>query len=178
MTSTMEAALDPARLRGLARAADHAGEHGADGGQHHLGLAEGRQHLLDVAQEGRVGSDHQHPAAGELLAVGVEQVGGAVQRDDGLAGARTALDHQDPGQPGADDRVLLGLDGGDDLRHPAGAVGRQRREQGRLADQVRPLVAVQRGQVEEVVVDADDRPSGQPEVAPPEDPAGSAAVAR
>ena len=48
----------------------------------------------DVAQERRVGADDQHAAAREPVAVGVEQVGGAVQRDRGLAGARPALHHQ------------------------------------------------------------------------------------
>src|SRR3712207_6959271 len=44
------------------------------------------------------------------LRLGVEEVGGAVQGDDGLAGARSAVDDQCTPRPGADDRVLVGLD--------------------------------------------------------------------
>src|SRR5690606_3932602 len=50
-----------------------------------------------------------------------EQVGDAVQRDGGLAGAGGALDAQRGLQRGADQVVLLGLDGGDDVAHRAGA---------------------------------------------------------
>jgi hypothetical protein len=39
------------------------------------------------SRNGRARADHQHAAAGQLLAVGVEQVGHAVQRDRGLPGA-------------------------------------------------------------------------------------------
>ena len=43
-----------------------------------------------------------------------------MQRDGGLAGAGTALDHEGPGDGGADDAVLLGLDGADDVGHAPG----------------------------------------------------------
>ena len=56
------------------------------------------QHLLDVAQEERVGADHQHSLALEREPVGVEEVGGAVQGHRRLARARTALDDQDAAQ--------------------------------------------------------------------------------
>ena len=90
-------------------------------GQLDAGLAERRQHLLDVAEEQPVGPDHQHALALEREPVRVEQVGGAVQRHDGLAGARAALHHEHAGQRGPDDLVLLALDGGDDVAEAAGA---------------------------------------------------------
>ena len=89
------------------------------GGQGHAGLPQGGQHLLDVAEEQRVGPDHQHALALEGEPVGVEEVGGPVEGHRRLAGARAALDHQDAGQRGPDDLVLLALDGGDDVGHPA-----------------------------------------------------------
>ena len=69
----------------------------------------------------------------------VEQEGGAVEGDRGLAGARSALDDEDAGERPADDRILFGLDGRDDIAHPTGAMSGQRREQGAFALQVRPL---------------------------------------
>ena len=95
-------------------------------------------------------------AAGQPLAVGVEQVGGAVQGDGGLAGARAALDDQHAAGVGADDPVLLGLDGADDVGHPAGAGGVQRGQQHRLAGQAGPLRDVRIVEVEGLVGDADD----------------------
>ena len=59
----------------------------------------------------------------------VEQVGGAVQRDRGLAGAGTTADDEDAGEVRADRFVLLGLDGGDDVAHAAGALLVERGEQ-------------------------------------------------
>ncbi|EST21479.1 hypothetical protein M878_36975 [Streptomyces roseochromogenus subsp. oscitans DS 12.976] len=60
-------------------------------------------HLADAAEEGRVGADDQHGAAGQQLAVLVEEIGGAVQRDRRLPGTRPALDHQDPAVRHPDD---------------------------------------------------------------------------
>ena len=51
----------------------------------------------------------------------VEEVGGPVQADRGLAGARSALDHHDPVQWSPNDDVLLGLNSADDVPHGAGA---------------------------------------------------------
>ena len=96
---------------------DEVGEHG----QLDAGLAQRRQHLLDVAEEQAVGPDDEHALALEREPVGVEEVGGAVQGDDGLAGARAALHDEHAGQLGADDLVLLALDGGDDVAEAAGA---------------------------------------------------------
>jgi len=93
-------------------------------------LAERRQHLLDVAQEQPVGPDHQHALALEGEAVGVQQVGGPVQGDHGLARARSPLDDEDAGERGADDLVLLALDGGDDVAEASGPGGLQRGDEG------------------------------------------------
>ena len=62
-----------------------------------VGLAERRQHLVDVAQEDPVRPDEQHAGARDALAVGVEQERGAVQGDRGLAGARAALHDEHAG---------------------------------------------------------------------------------
>ncbi len=59
-----------------------------------------------------------------------------MQRHDGLAGAGAALHDQQAGQLGADDLVLLALDGGDDVGEPSGASrldgGEQRAAAGEL----------------------------------------------
>jgi hypothetical protein len=149
-------ALDRGHRQRLLAAGAHAREQPAHGRQQHVGLAQRRQHLLDVAQEGRVGPDHQHPAPGQTLAVGVEQVGGPVQGHGSLAGARPALDDQHAGKVGSDDAVLLGLDGGHDVLHPAGAAGREGGQQGRLAGEALALGLAQRLGVEHVVLDPQD----------------------
>ena len=86
-------------------------------------LAEAGQHVGDVLEEGAVGPDDQHPVAGEPAPVLEQEVRGAVQADGRLAGAGPALDDQAAVERGADDDVLLGLDGGDDLAHRAGPGG-------------------------------------------------------
>ena len=63
------------------------------------------------------------------LALGIEQIRDAVQCDDGLAGARPALDDEHTGVVETDDRVLLGLDRGHDVAHPVAARGVDRGEQ-------------------------------------------------
>ena len=96
------------------------GDQPGHGRQGHPGLAQRREYLLDVAEEERVGPDHQHALALEREPVGVEEVGRPVEGHGRLAGARAALDHQDAGQRGPDDLVLLALDGRDDVGHPTG----------------------------------------------------------
>ncbi len=85
----------------------HLPERGQDGG--------------DVAEEGPVRAQHQHAVPAEAAAVRVEQVGGPVQADGGLAGAGRALDADRGVQLGAYEIVLLGLDRGDDVAHRADA---------------------------------------------------------
>ncbi len=87
----------------------------------HAHLAEGGQHGADVVEEGPVGSDDEHACAVEALAEGVEQPGGPVQPDGGLAGARGALHADAHREVAPDDRVLLGLDRRDDVAHRAGS---------------------------------------------------------
>ena len=58
------------------------------------GLAERRQHPLDVAHEDAARADDEHAAGLVAAAVGVEEVRRAVQRDDRLAGARPAGDRR------------------------------------------------------------------------------------
>ena len=123
----------------------------AEAGHDDAGLAEGRQHAFDVVHEGRRRAHQQHAGGLQSLPVGVEQVGGAVQRDGGLAGSGTALDHQRAGHGGTDDAVLFGLDGSDDVRHASGALGIQGREQ--RAFPLHGFAAVQHGGVQDVVLD-------------------------
>ena len=99
-----------------------------------VGLAERRQHLVDVAQEDPVRPDDEHAGAGDPLAVGVDQERGPVQRDRRLAGARAALHHEHAGERRADHRVLVGLDRRDDVAHVAAARRVEAGEQRTLAD--------------------------------------------
>ncbi len=148
--------LDGRGLRGVRAGRPHAGEQLADGREEHAGLAEAGQHLADVAEERRVGSDDQDGAAGQQLAVLVEQERGAVQRDGGLAGAGAALDHHDAPVRGADDVVLVGLDGADDVAHAAGARGVQRGQQHGVAGGVLVAGAGLVAEVEDLVVQVGD----------------------
>jgi hypothetical protein len=104
--------------------------------------------------EPRTRPDDEHAAAGEPVAVGVEQVRDPVQRDGGLARPGAALDHDGARQRQTDDLVLLGLDGGDDVAHagPArrGEGGEERGVRRRHGPGAGPVA------VEEVVVEAGD----------------------
>ena len=85
----------------------------------HALLAEARQHVGDVGEVGLVRPDEEHAAAAvPEPRVGVEEVRRAVQRDDGLAGARTAVDDEGAARAGADDGVLVGLDRAEHVAHP------------------------------------------------------------
>ena len=134
-----------------------AGEERGLGGEQDTGLTECGQHLGDVAQEGGVGPHDQHGAAVDELAVLVQEEGGPVQRDGRLPGAGTALDDQDPAVGGADDAVLLGLDGPNDVAHAAGSGGVQRREQYGVAARVLEAGALPVPEVEDLVVQLGDR---------------------
>ena len=89
----------------------------------HAALAERRQHVGDVVEERPVRPDDEHAVAGEPATVLEQEVGGAVQGDRGLAGARTALHDQRLVDRRPDHDVLLGLDRGDDLAHRTRARG-------------------------------------------------------
>src|ERR1700761_9472953 len=145
---------DGGGVAGVGRA--HAREQVAEGVQHHVGLPEGREYLADVAEEGDVRADDQDAAAFQGAAVSVEEVGGAVQGGDRLAGSRATLDDEDAGELGADHAVLLGLDRGDHIDHAAGPRARNGRDEGGLARERAFVFVGQLVQVEYFVVDAGD----------------------
>ena len=71
-----------------------------------------------------------------------------------------ALDDEDAGQRRADHPVLLGLDGADDVAHPAGAGGVERHHQRALAGHDRPVpLRVVGVEVEHLVLDAGHLPA-------------------
>ena len=120
--------------------------------QRDRGLAERRQHPLDVAHEHAARADDQHAATLVAAAVGVEEVRRAVQRDDRLAGAGAAGDRHDALAGRADRLVLLGLDGRDDRVHGPVTGPRELRHQRALADDRQ--VGLDTG-VEQLVLDPD-----------------------
>jgi hypothetical protein len=140
---------------------DQVGEHG----QLDPGLTERRQHLLDVGEEQPVRSDDQHALVLQREPVRVEQVGGAVEGDHGLAGAGSALDDEHAGQRGPDDLVLLALDGGDDVAEAARACGLERRDQRALPLQAGAFAEVEGVLAEELVFDAEQLTAAGGEVA-------------
>ena len=84
----------------------------------HALLAEAGEDVGDVGEVGLVGSDEQHAATAVTEpGIGVEEVGRAVQGDDGLAGAGAAVDDQGTARTGTDDGVLVGLDGAEHVAH-------------------------------------------------------------
>ena len=89
----------------------------ADGGLGDVELAERGQDVADVGQEGPVRPDHDHPAPPDLFLVRVQQVRDPVQSDGGLPGARRALHADRLVGAGADDVILVRLDGRDDVPH-------------------------------------------------------------
>ena len=168
----LRVALEPRHLVGLRAVGDGARQQVGDRRGDDPGLPERGQHLVDVAQEGPARAEQQHTGTLQRAAMGVEQVGGAVQGDGGLAGAGTALDHQRTGQRRPDDRVLLGLDGGDDVAHPSRSAGGQRREQGALPGEHGEIAVVQPVEVQHLVLDAGDGPAAGDQVAAPDHAVG------
>lgn len=74
----------------------------------------GRDQSLDVGDVLGGGSHEQDPLAGGASGVGVDQVGGAVGGDDGLASAWVPLDDEGLVDRRADELVLVGLEAGED----------------------------------------------------------------
>jgi hypothetical protein len=122
-------ALDARHGGGLDAAHPHVGHEVGEDDLLDAGLAERRQHPLDVPEEHPVRPDDEHALVLEREAVRVQEVRGPVERDDGLAGAGAALHHQHAGVRRPDDLVLLGLDRGDDVAEGARAPALDRREQ-------------------------------------------------
>src|SRR5262245_47026582 len=110
-------ALEPGRRGVLEGSHPDPGGEGLDGELLLVDLAERREYVADVAQERVVRPDDEYALPGELIAVGIEQVSGAMQSDGGLAGAGRTLDADRGVEIGADDDVLVGLDGRDDVPH-------------------------------------------------------------
>ena len=150
-----QVALQPGDLGCVHRGGVDAAVEPSGRGEHDGRLPERRQHAPDVLEERAARADHQHAAAGQLLAVGVEQVGHAVQRDRGLPGARAALDHDDatpaaagsprPARPGSWRRCRASPSRAARTARPA-APGRPRC----------PRIGVVEARGEDVVVDVDD----------------------
>ncbi len=94
-----------------------------------------------------------------------------MQRHDGLAGTRTALDHEHAGEVGADDLVLLGLDRADDVAEHAGAWRLDRGDQGTAARQLvvgHPVESqLERGVAEVLVLEPQQGPAPADEVTAP-----------
>ena len=160
-------ALDRRHLGGVRAQRGHPVDDVAEGAQRHRLLAEAGQHSFDVRGVRGRRADDEDPAVLEAATLGVEQVRGPVQRDDGLARARTAGDLGDAAGGGADRLVLVALDGRDDVAHlPAAAAG-ERRHQGAVPDDDDVL---RRLGHHEVVLDADDARPAAAQDATPDDP--------
>src|SRR5215469_2257393 len=80
-----------------------------------------------------MGTDEQHAATAMTEAgVGVEEVGGAVQSDDGLPRSRPAVDDKSATRSRADDGVLVSLDRAEHVAHPGRPAATQAGDEGRL----------------------------------------------
>jgi hypothetical protein len=91
-------ALELGHVLGVLGADPDLGDEARHGRKGDARLAEGGQDLLDVAEEQRVGSDHQDALALQGETVRVEEVGGPVEGDGRLSRSRTALHEEDSGQ--------------------------------------------------------------------------------
>ncbi len=134
-------------------------------------LAEGREHAFGVRHEQRGRGDDQD-AARVPATVLVEEVGGAVQGHGRLPRSRTALDIRHRGGGGADDQVLLGLDGGHDVPHGVAAGLAEGGHEGAVADDGQLVPAEERLELgaHEVVLDAQHAAALGPDDPAPYDP--------
>ena len=120
----------------------------------------------------RLGVRALHAGAGEQVAVIVEEVGHAVERDGGFAGAGAALDDHDAARGVTNDLILLALDGLDDGGHVARAGALQRGVEGGLSCDVAGGGIGKLGAGEHLVVDAGDGATLRPNVAAENDALG------
>ena len=148
----------------LHRRGAHARHQRPHGPGHDPRLAQGGENGLDVAQEYAGRAHQEHAGALQPLALGVEQVGDAVQGDGRLARAGPSLDHHQAPVGRADDLVLLGLDGRHDVAHPALARRVERAHQGALARELQVL-AVGVGGVQQLVLQRRHRALARRDVA-------------
>jgi hypothetical protein len=88
-----------------------------------------------------------------------------VQGDRGLSGTRAALDDQNAGEGGPDDLVLLPLDRGDDVAHPAGAGPLERADEDLGPGQTQAATGVVPLGVEELVLEVQHLGAVREEVA-------------
>ena len=126
--------LQAGHLRvGLDRCRGSLGDEVPQGAGLHALLSQAGENVGDVGQVGLVRTDEQHVAPVMTEAgVGVEEVGGAVQRDDGLPRTRTAVDDESAAGARADDGVLVGLDGAEHVSHPGRPAAAQAGDEGGL----------------------------------------------
>src|SRR5690554_3013645 len=168
------ATLDLDEPRSLGAARVHTGHEVRDRRREHAGLTERRKHLVDVVQEVVARPHDEHARALEGRAVGVEQVGGTVQRHRRLARAWPALDDECSGERRAHDDVLLGLDRRDDVVHLAGAPRGERGEERALSREVREVrVLVETVEVKHLVLDPRHGATARDEVTATGDPVWS-----
>ena len=151
-------------------------------GKHHLldpCLAERRQHTFDVPQEHAVGTDHEHALVLERKAMRVQQVRGAMQRDDRLSRSRSTLHDEHTRMWGTNDLVLFGLDRRHDVAELAGATTTESGEQRAVStnalttDDARQSFVVSDAEVtlaEQLVLDAEQRASFDGEVSSAHEP--------
>ena len=118
----------------------------------HAFLSKARKDVGDVGQVRTVWTDEQHstPAVAEAR-VGIEEIGSAVQSDDGLPGPRTALNDERTAGARADDGVLVGLDGAEHVSHSGRPAAAEAGDEGGFV--------VERGVVFEPVRAEETRPS-------------------
>ena len=118
---------------GLDRCRASLGDEVPQGTDLHALLAKAWEHVGDVGQVGLVRTDEQHAAPAVTQArIGVQQVGGAVQGDNGLSGTRTAVDDESAAGSGADDGVLVRGDGAEHVAHPGRPAAAQAGDEGGL----------------------------------------------
>ena len=131
----------------------------------HAFLAQAGEDVCDVGQVRTVWTDEQHstPAVAEAR-VGVEEIGSAMEGHDGLPGPRTTVDDERPAGTGADDGVLVGLDGAEHISHAGRAAATQARDEGGLV--VERGVALEPVRAEDLVPVIAD-PTAGPAVPPP-----------
>ncbi len=158
--------LNPSHGLVLRRTRVHARHEVSHRHRYDAGFTQGRKNLLNVAQEQTRRPHQEDTRAFQALAVRIQQVGDAVQCDRSLAGAWAALDDQEAFVGGADDAVLLRLDGGDDVAHAAVARLAQGMHESALALQFQALGT--RG-VEEFVLQGSHAPVSGRNVAPTHD---------